>query len=48
MKRALAALVIALSLGSATQADTVGEVRKVYDQFAAAQNAHDLARSDHS
>jgi ketosteroid isomerase-like protein len=46
MKRALAALVIALSLGSATaaQADTAGEVRKVYDQFAAAQNAHDLAQ----
>ncbi len=46
MKRTFAALLVALSLGasSAAQADSPSDVRALYDQFAAAQNARDLAK----
>jgi len=46
MKNVLASLSIALSLGAATTAaaDTASEVRAVYDEFRAAQNARDLAK----
>src|SRR5271165_1504563 len=46
MKRTFAATLVALSLGasSPSQASVVDDVRAVYDQFAAAQNARDLAK----
>ena len=46
MRRSFAAMLVALSLGAspAAQADSPSEVRALYDQFAAAQNARDLAK----
>ncbi len=45
MRRTFAAILVAMSLGAspAAQADSPSEVRALYDQFAAAQNARDLA-----
>ena len=44
--RALASVLMALSIAMATPAvaDTAGEIRAVYDEFRAAQNARDLAK----
>src|SRR5271157_6651460 len=46
MRRSFAAMLVALSLGAspAAQADSPSEVRALYDHFAAAQNARDLAK----
>jgi len=46
MKWTLAAMLVALSLGAspAARADSPSEVRALYDQFAAAQNARDLVK----
>ena len=46
MKRTFAATLVALSLGAwfPAQASVADDVRAVYDQFAAAQNARDLAK----
>ena len=46
MKRTFAAMLVALSLGASfpAQASVADDVRAVYDQFAAAQNARDLAK----
>ena len=46
MKWTFAAMLVALSLGASptAEADAPSDVRALYDQFAAAQNARDLAK----